>query len=91
MSITKFPAGMARPADIACDICRGQITLEDATLGPADGSAQRMAYICNSHLKDGMRLIDTLTTHLADVQPHLSATPTYSHLTEAVAHGQPVH
>ncbi len=65
MSIRTFPPATSFSANISCGVCQKRLTPANAAVGPYD-AAGAIIYVCNQHLKDGLRFIVMLADYTAE-------------------------
>ncbi len=64
MSIISFPYNTPLPEKITCVICKRDIFIEDATVGPVNALGTA-SLLCDGHLWDDLKFVDELADYTA--------------------------
>jgi hypothetical protein len=64
MSIVSFPYNKPLPEKVICDLCKRDIRIEDATIGPINVEGA-ISLLCNGHLWEDRKFVDELADYTA--------------------------
>jgi hypothetical protein len=71
MSIVSFPYDEPLPVKIVCALCRREIRIEYATIGPINARGV-VSLLCNGHLWEDRKFVDELADYTASERQKLS-------------------
>jgi hypothetical protein len=71
MSIISFPHNKPLPKKIICALCKRQIPMADATIGPTCATGV-VSLFCNGHLWEDRKFIDELADYTASKRQELT-------------------
>lgn len=77
MSVVSYPFNEPKPEEIMCVLCKRNITLESATIGPMNAKGG-VSLFCNGHLWDGLKFIDQHADYLANERQNFFRTNGHS-------------
>lgn len=70
MSIVSFPYNKLLPEKVICDLCKRDVPIEDATIGPINARGA-ISLLCNGHLWEDRKFVDELADYTAGEQQKL--------------------